>query len=75
MPENQKPLKPLEEDIGDKQDKLVTAMTLVDEDNEYDEQPKEVTGKFYVSSSPFNEWPPQCFVDGVQVDPDTVKLA
>lgn len=40
---------------------------------EYDRSPIEVTGTFLTTPSPFGD-PPQCWIDGVQVDPSTVKL-
>ena len=40
---------------------------------EYDRPPTEVTGTFLTTPSPFGD-PPQCWIDGVQVDPSTVKL-
>jgi hypothetical protein len=50
----------------------VEAMTY--ESIEYDREAEKVRGVLRTRSSPF-DGPPQCWVDGVQVDPATVRPA
>ena len=49
---------------------LVRAQTY--DSIEYDREPEEVTGPLLTRPSPFGP-PPQCWVNGVQVDPETVR--
>ena len=42
------------------------------ESMEYDRAPYEVTGRLLTRPSPFGP-PPQCWVDGVQVDPSSIQ--
>ncbi len=40
---------------------------------EYDREPEEIEGILYTVKSPFDE-PPNCYVDGIGVDPASVRV-